>query len=154
MYLHTRGWPRGAAMPPLLCMRVASPPAARPACSAAPVSTTRKHRTERTLLRVERAPRAGRHGARALSDDASNGGAGDRDRLSLRVTGMTCGHCEAAVRRALEQVPTCGAVLKVEAASDLAVVQLAAGAPSDGSAVRELVSAVSRAGFDAAPCDD
>ena len=31
----------------------------------------------------------------------------------LKVSGMTCGHCEAAVRRALEAVPCVDAVVSV-----------------------------------------
>lgn len=42
---------------------------------------------------------------------------------NLTVTGMTCGHCEAAVRKALETVPGVLRVVEVDRTKNLAVVE-------------------------------
>lgn len=61
----------------------------------------------------------------------------------LRVTGMTCGHCEQAVRRALEQVP--GVTRVVEVSRDRETVTV------DGASdPKELIAAVQQEGYSAA----
>jgi copper chaperone len=60
----------------------------------------------------------------------------------LKVTGMTCGHCEAAVRKALEQVPGVTAVSTVDREKELAVVE------GDAS-VEALIEAVKAEGYQA-----
>ena len=42
---------------------------------------------------------------------------------TLNVEGMTCGHCEAAVRKALEAVPGVTRVVEVDRSRNLAVVE-------------------------------
>jgi copper chaperone len=42
---------------------------------------------------------------------------------TLKVEGMTCGHCEAAVRKALEAVPGVTRVVEVDRARNLAEVE-------------------------------
>lgn len=42
--------------------------------------------------------------------------------IKLRVTGMTCGHCEAAVNKALAQVPGVERVVSVDRTRQEAVV--------------------------------
>lgn len=62
--------------------------------------------------------------------------------IRLKVTGMTCGHCEAAVRKALAAVPGVTEVLTVDHARAEAVV--------DGQAdVAALVAAVVAEGYQA-----
>ena len=43
--------------------------------------------------------------------------------IELKVEGMTCGHCEQAVRRALTQVPGVTAVLEVDRTQQRATVE-------------------------------
>lgn len=43
--------------------------------------------------------------------------------IELKVEGMTCGHCEQAVRRALAQVPGVTAVLEVDRTQQRATVE-------------------------------
>ena len=42
---------------------------------------------------------------------------------TLNVEGMTCGHCEAAVRKALEAVPGVTRVVEVDRSRNVAVVE-------------------------------
>lgn len=61
----------------------------------------------------------------------------------LKVTGMSCGHCEKAVREALEQVPGATGV-KVDLTAGTATVE--------GTAANDaLLAAVREAGYEAAP---
>lgn len=60
----------------------------------------------------------------------------------LTVQGMTCGHCEAAVRKALAAVPGVTAVLEVDRTRNRAVVE----GEADASA---LVAAVKEEGYQA-----
>jgi copper chaperone len=60
----------------------------------------------------------------------------------LKVTGMTCGHCEIAVRKALQAVPGVVRVVTVDRKKERAVVE--------GDAVEQaLVDAVADAGYTA-----
>ena len=43
--------------------------------------------------------------------------------IELKVKGMTCGHCEQAVRQALTQVPGVTAVLEVDRTQQRATVE-------------------------------
>ena len=43
--------------------------------------------------------------------------------IELEVTGMTCGHCEMAVRKALAKVPGVTAVVKVDRTVNRAAVE-------------------------------
>ncbi len=43
--------------------------------------------------------------------------------IKLKVTGMTCGHCEQAVNKALSAVPGVERVVEVDRAQELAVVE-------------------------------
>jgi len=62
--------------------------------------------------------------------------------IELRVEGMTCGHCEQAVRQALAAVPGVTAVLAVDRAKQQALVE--------GEADLEaLIAAVKEEGFQA-----
>ena len=62
--------------------------------------------------------------------------------IRLKVTGMTCGHCEAAVRKALALVPGVTEVVAVDRERAEAVV--------DGTAdVQALVAAVVAEGYQA-----
>jgi len=62
---------------------------------------------------------------------------------TLKVTGMTCGHCEAGVRSALEAVAGVTAVTRVDREAEVAEVE--------GSAdVAALVAAVVEEGYEAA----
>lgn len=61
----------------------------------------------------------------------------------LKVDGMTCGHCEAAVRRALAAVPGVVEVLEVDREQGIAVVN----GDADPAA---LVAAVVAEGYQAA----
>jgi copper chaperone len=60
--------------------------------------------------------------------------------IKLSVTGMTCGHCELAVRKALSAVPGVERVVSVDRAREEAVVE---GHPELGA----LVSAVEAEGY-------
>ena len=60
--------------------------------------------------------------------------------IELTVTGMTCGHCEAAVRKALEGVPGVTRVVEVDRHTSRAVVD---GDPD----VAALVDAVKAEGY-------
>lgn len=60
--------------------------------------------------------------------------------IKLRVTGMTCGHCEGAVKKALLAVPGVERVLSVDRVKQEAVVE---GAPD----VAALVAAVGEEGY-------
>ena len=61
---------------------------------------------------------------------------------TLNVEGMTCGHCEAAVRKALEAVPGVTRVVEVDRSRNVAVVE----GDADTSA---LVAAVVEEGYQA-----
>lgn len=62
--------------------------------------------------------------------------------IELEVTGMTCGHCEMAVRKALTRVPGVTAVVKVDRTANRAAVE--------GTAdVAALVAAVKAEGYSA-----
>ena len=43
--------------------------------------------------------------------------------IKLKVTGMTCGHCEQAVNKALSVVPGVERVIEVDQNKELAVVE-------------------------------
>lgn len=43
--------------------------------------------------------------------------------IRLKVTGMTCGHCEHAVTKALSAVPGVNRVVEVDRAKELAVIE-------------------------------
>jgi copper chaperone len=60
----------------------------------------------------------------------------------LKVTGMTCGHCEAAVKKALEAVPGVTAVARVDRNDGVAEVEGAAD-------VAALIAAVVEEGYTA-----
>jgi copper chaperone len=62
--------------------------------------------------------------------------------IKLKVTGMTCGHCEAAVRKALAQVPGVTEVVAVDRERQEAVV-------SGAADVAALVAAVVEEGYQA-----
>lgn len=62
--------------------------------------------------------------------------------IKLHVTGMTCGHCESAVEKALMQVPGVDKVVKVSRESEEALVE--GNADSDA-----LVNAVASEGYTA-----
>ncbi len=62
--------------------------------------------------------------------------------IELEVKGMTCGHCEMAVRKALGRVPGVTAVVTVDRGTNRATVE---GTP-DAAA---LVAAVKAEGYDA-----
>ena len=62
----------------------------------------------------------------------------------IKVSGMTCGHCEATVREALAAVPGVAKVVSVDRNASEAVVEGEAGAAI-------LVAAVKDSGFDAEP---
>jgi len=64
--------------------------------------------------------------------------------LRLKVTGMTCGHCEQAVRTALARVPGVTRVVDVSRARGEAVVEGQSDVPA-------LVAAVRAAGYAAEP---
>lgn len=64
--------------------------------------------------------------------------------VRLKVSGMTCGHCEASVREALAAVPGVTKVVAVDRNRSEAVVE--------GTAeTAALVSAVKQEGYDAEP---
>ncbi|QDO89979.1 heavy-metal-associated domain-containing protein [Ornithinimicrobium ciconiae] len=60
------------------------------------------------------------------------------------VTGMTCGHCESAVR---EEVSRIAGVELVDASASTGTLAITAGAPVDDAAV---LAAVDEAGYQAA----
>ena len=62
--------------------------------------------------------------------------------IKLKVTGMTCGHCEAAVKKALGQVPGVERVVSVDRTRQEAVVD---GQPEGGA----LVLAIQEEGYQA-----
>lgn len=62
--------------------------------------------------------------------------------IKLKVTGMTCGHCEGAVKKALAAVPGVEQVLGVDRVKQEAVVE---GTPDP----RALVLAVTEEGYQA-----
>ncbi len=59
------------------------------------------------------------------------------DMTSLKVTGMTCGHCEAAVKKALEAVPGVTAVTRVDRNDQVAEVEGSADAAALVAAIVE-----------------
>ncbi|POX39387.1 copper-transporting ATPase [Streptomyces sp. Ru73] len=61
---------------------------------------------------------------------------------TYKVTGMTCGHCEGAVKEEIGQLP---GVSSVEAAASTGIVTVVSAAPLDEEAVR---AAVDEAGYD------
>ncbi|MCP1674849.1 copper chaperone [Natronocella acetinitrilica] len=67
--------------------------------------------------------------------------------IRIRVTGMTCGHCEASVREALAAVPGVDEVTSVDRAQGQATVTGAA----DTAA---LIAAVRQRGFEASEIRD
>jgi len=85
-----------------------------------------------------RASLPGRHHAALPKDLALTGGG---PVVELKIGGMTCNHCRAAVERALQAVPGSEAV-----AVDLRAGQAAVAGPADGS---ELVKAVQACGYTA-----
>jgi copper chaperone CopZ len=65
-------------------------------------------------------------------------------KLSLKVSGMTCGHCQKRVETALAQVPgVFGAVVDLQGA--VAEVDY----DDDTATIEELTAAVARAGYTA-----
>jgi copper chaperone CopZ len=63
-------------------------------------------------------------------------------KLMLKVTGMTCGHCQKRVETALAQVPgVFGAVVDLQAA--IAEVDF----DDDTATIEELAAAVAQAGY-------
>jgi signal transduction histidine kinase/copper chaperone CopZ len=70
------------------------------------------------------------------------GDQGDTEMIKLKVTGMTCGHCEAAVRKALEEVAGVERVVEVSHQRGEVLVE---GTPRRG----DLVAAVKGEGFEA-----
>ena len=62
--------------------------------------------------------------------------------IDLEVKGMTCGHCEMAVRKALAGVPGVTKVVNVDRAANRAAVE---GTPDTAA----LVAAVKAEGYDA-----
>ncbi|MBA1146812.1 cation transporter [Ectothiorhodospiraceae bacterium WFHF3C12] len=66
--------------------------------------------------------------------------------IRLKVEGMTCGHCEKAVEKALAAVPGVQRVVGVSREEQQAVVE---GQP----AVESLVAAVEEEGYAATPLD-
>jgi copper chaperone len=62
--------------------------------------------------------------------------------MRIVVNGMTCGHCEGAVRKALEQVPGVTKVVEVDRQKQLAVVE---GAPE----VNAVLEAIREEGYQA-----
>lgn len=62
--------------------------------------------------------------------------------IKLNVTGMTCGHCEQAVRKALEGVAGVERVVEVDRERNLAVVE-------GRSEPADLVAAIEEEGYEA-----
>ena len=65
------------------------------------------------------------------------------DTVELAITGMTCQHCVAAVRKALQAVPGVEQVVSVDLESGSAAVN--GKAPAE-----QLIAAVKEAGYEAA----
>jgi copper chaperone len=66
-------------------------------------------------------------------------------KLTLKITGMTCGHCQKSVEKALAAVPgVYGAVVDLQSAT--AEVDL----DDDTATLDELTQAVAKAGYSAA----
>ena len=64
--------------------------------------------------------------------------------IELQVTGMTCGHCENAVNKALTALPGVTRVVKVSRDEERVVVE--------GDAdVQALIAAIEEEGYDAKP---
>lgn len=64
--------------------------------------------------------------------------------IELKVTGMTCGHCENAVNKALAALPGVTRVVKVSRDEERVVV--------DGDAdIRALIAAIEEEGYTAEP---
>jgi copper chaperone len=68
---------------------------------------------------------------------------------NLKVTGMTCGHCQAAVERALRAQPGVGSV-KVDLAGGRAEVEH----DEKAVAVEKLIAAVADEGYSATVADN
>lgn len=64
--------------------------------------------------------------------------------IELKVTGMTCGHCENAVNKALAGVPGVTRVMKVSREDERVVVE-------GDAAVQALISAIEEEGYTAEP---
>lgn len=64
--------------------------------------------------------------------------------VEIKVTGMTCGHCESAVDKALSALPGVTRVVKVSREEELVVVE---GSPD----VQALIAAIEEEGYAAAP---
>ena len=62
--------------------------------------------------------------------------------IRIMVSGMTCGHCEGAVRKALEDVDGVTEVIEVDREKSLAVVE---GTPDEVA----LIEAIREEGFEA-----
>jgi copper chaperone len=62
--------------------------------------------------------------------------------IKLKVTGMTCGHCEMAVKKALSAVPGVERVVSVDRSQEEAVVE---GSPEPSA----LVAAIEEEGYSA-----
>jgi len=62
--------------------------------------------------------------------------------MRVVVSGMTCGHCEGAVRKALEEVPGVTKVVEVDRQKKLAVVE---GTPE----VTAVLEAIREEGYEA-----
>lgn len=62
--------------------------------------------------------------------------------INLKVEGMTCGHCESAVEKALNAVPGVNRVVRVSRDNEEAVVE---GSPDP----KALVAAVEEEGYNA-----
>jgi len=62
--------------------------------------------------------------------------------INLKVTGMTCGHCEMAVRKALEGVAGVERVVEVSHQKGAASVE---GSPQSG----DLIAAIKEEGYEA-----
>lgn len=60
------------------------------------------------------------------------------------VTGMTCGHCESAVREEVSQIP---GVEQIDVSASAGTLAITTGGPVDDAAV---VAAVDEAGYQAA----
>ncbi|MCK0111760.1 heavy-metal-associated domain-containing protein [Ornithinimicrobium sp. F0845] len=60
------------------------------------------------------------------------------------VTGMTCGHCESAVREEVSQIP---GVEQIDVSASTGTLAITAGGPVDDAAV---IAAVDEAGYQAA----
>lgn len=63
----------------------------------------------------------------------------------FRITGMTCGHCEGAVRREVEKLPGVDAI---EVSAKTGSLTITSAAPIEAA---QVVAAVDEAGYEAAP---